>query len=66
MDSEVAEERGQFRNEITPHSRVHEIPNFFVISVHIFFCGKLGFENVIILGWAAQSITFPRPRLFIG
>ena len=55
MDAEVAEERGQFRNEITPHSRVHEIPNFFVISVRIFFCVKLGFENVIILGWAAQA-----------
>ena len=59
MDAEVAEERGQFRNEKTPHGRVHEIPNFFIISVGIFFCAKLGFENVIILGWEAQSITFP-------
>ena len=40
MDAEVAEERGQFRNEKTPHSRVHENPNFFIISVGIFFCAN--------------------------
>ena len=50
MDAKVAEERGQLWYEITPHSKVHEIPNFFVISVGIFFCAKLSLKNVIILG----------------
>ena len=59
MDAEVTEERGQFRNEKTPYSRVHENPNFFIISVGFFFLCKVGFRKCYYFGMGSPKHNFP-------
>ena len=56
MDAKVAEEGGQFWYEITPHTRVHEIPIFFVIIIGIFFFFLQSWVLNMLLFWDGKCL----------
>ena len=58
----VEETEGQFGHRRWSRLRVHKNDNTFHIKSWFSYFPLLGFENAIMLGWEAQSITFPKKR----